>query len=114
VLPFTKVPNNEFPPAVTVPFILPVPPAPTVTVIADPEETDNPVSVKYPPAPPPPNDPPPPPATTRYSTVGGATSGGSIATPNPIIKPGVKIIYFILKKLLNLNWSKCIFYIRLQ
>jgi hypothetical protein len=55
------------------------PPAPIVTVIADPELTANPVAVKYPPAPPPPPrssaplsvlPPPPPPATTKYSTVG--------------------------------------------
>jgi hypothetical protein len=53
-----------------------LPPAPTVTVIAEPDATANPEAVSNPPAPPPPAfqpsfiepPPPPPPATTRYST----------------------------------------------
>jgi hypothetical protein len=49
-----------------------VPPAPTVTVIAEPGVIVYPVEVKSPPPPPPPPvfpPPPPPPATTKYSTV---------------------------------------------
>jgi hypothetical protein len=38
--------NTEFAPLVPTVAAAPVPPAPTVTVIADPEETDNPVPVK--------------------------------------------------------------------
>jgi hypothetical protein len=62
------------------PFALypPEPPAPTVTVIADPEDTAKSDAVLNPPAPPPPANPtppPPPPATTRYSTVEVAGMG---------------------------------------
>jgi hypothetical protein len=56
-------------------------------VIAEPEDTDRPVAVLYPPAPPPPPcqlPPPPPPATTRYSTDDGA---GIISGFNVIPKP---------------------------
>jgi hypothetical protein len=50
----------------------PEPPAPTVTVRAVPEATENPVAVLKPPAPAPLESPSPPPATTKYSTVGVA------------------------------------------
>lgn len=54
-------------------LVEPAPPAPTVTVMADPAVTEKPDAVRKPPAPPPPPNepapPPPPPATTRYSTL---------------------------------------------
>jgi hypothetical protein len=62
--------NTEFPPSVA--ENAPAPPAPTVTVNAEPVATAKPVAVSKPPAPPPPDAVvplPPPPATTRYSTV---------------------------------------------
>jgi hypothetical protein len=89
------------------PKLLAVPPAPTVTVMADPDDTENPVAVLNPPAPPPPPlkppepfPPPPPPATTRYSTV-GVTAGVSlpmISHPPVIVTPEkvIAIVCFIL------------------
>jgi hypothetical protein len=103
---------------------LPVPPAPTVTVIAEPELTENPAAVLRPPAPPPPDVSlmptgavPPPPATTRYST---AEATGKLPPPDIVIPPpdivnplNIAIIYF--KMLLNhLTYIYILYIHRLQ
>jgi hypothetical protein len=73
--------NTEFEPIPLAPDV-PLPPAPTVTVIGVLDVTAKPDAVLYPPAPPPPPPllpssppPPPPPATTKYSTVDGPKYG---------------------------------------